>query len=84
MALLSTDTNKFLLEVLEAHDRTHDDIVANWNDEVAEVCHHEGHVLLIGKVGCQKIMHCITHETIDLPGVVYYMCGADFGCVMVW
>jgi hypothetical protein len=76
MSRLASDSHKFLQELLDASGKKQDELLATWNDDDAEVYPHEGHVLLIGKPGSQRLMHCITYETISLPSlcVVHSQC----------
>lgn len=69
MALLVRQAHTFLKQLLGSSCvKEEDTIITKWDDALAEVQPHEGHVLLCGSYGAQKLLHCITYEMVDLPG----------------
>ena len=73
MACLALEAHSFLKLLMESDGKQQDELVTGWDDELAEAQAHEGHVLLSGKPGAQKTMHCLTYETISLPPCLFVM-----------
>ena len=73
MACLATDAYSFLQERLCSSDidMQEDALISEWDDELAEQHPHEGYVLL-SKGPIQKVMNCLTYETITLSGPLVY------------
>lgn len=73
MASLATEAYSFLHQLLCSSDvdRQDDALISEWDDELAEPHPHEGHVLL-SKGPIQKLMNCLTYETITLSGPLVY------------
>ena len=73
MASLATEAYSFLHQLLCSSDidKQEDALISGWDDELAEHHPHEGHVLL-GKGPNQKLMNCLTYETITLTGPLVY------------
>jgi hypothetical protein len=80
MASLALEAHSFLKHLMESYGKQQDELVTGWDDELAEALPHEGHVLPIGKPGAQKILHCLTYETISLPPC--FFCDVYSKCVL--
>ena len=72
MACLATEAYSFLHSLLaDSDDKQEDALISEWQDELAELHPHEGYVLL-SNGPIQKLMNCITYETITLSGPLVY------------
>ena len=68
MASLAEEASKYLQQVMCNEGKEEDELIKHWDDDKAAELPHEVYVLACGQVGAQKIMHCLTYETINLPG----------------
>ena len=78
MASLASEAHSFLHQLLCSDiDKQEDALISEWDDELAEHHPHEGYVLLT-KGPIQKLINCITYETITLSGSLCIL----FKCVL--
>ena len=69
----------FLGDTLQAHTKQEDELVAECDDAVAQPLLRAGYVLLSGKLGSQRLVHCFLYETHNLPG----SCVVSSNCLLI-
>ena len=74
MVSLVKDNNAFLQQLMENESKDQDQLIKTWDEAKVDYYEHEGNVIVMGPVGAQKIMHCLTYETVLLPGAPCFSC----------
>ena len=74
MAALAVEASNYLQQLMGNEGKEQDELIKQLDDDKVDALPHEGYVLSIGKFGAQNIMHCLTYETISLPGAPCFFC----------